>query len=481
MNSGSFRLQQPMSTDPTSATTKSRTSFRVYDRAFEQNLIDHGTYLDNRAQNPENWGEIKHRLANPRPSLSPSELTETAFQAFKASDSRAKDEDDVMIDLIPIIAGSHQKNHFSVRKTKFGNLEPLTDGTVAPANPQFFYGARPEQLDRRIRDKLKGRIVPSTMEDKPIAPNFFLEAKGPDGPPSVLRRQACYDGAIGARGIQSLQSYKQDEPVYDGCAYTFTSTYLDGQLKMYTTHITPPEGSKGRPEYQMTQIRSFAMTNTIETFRQGATTFRNGRDLAKEWREGFILAANERGPPTLELSNSNRPSDKVETHLARESETSVDDSAFPASSHPVKEPVTVYTSFSHSGRDNILSDEQDHASCMKPMAFYKHLSTGSTKTVSTDSHYGAGTFSKPSIREKNRENQIDLKLWLGSSRGVLYTPSTSSSWPMRVAVWQSPWTPGRTFQVISQLKKANDLDIDDAELNHLKIYLGHEEKHLAEV
>jgi hypothetical protein len=63
--------------------------------------------LDNRAQTPENWEEINEILANPRPSLSPSKFSKTAFRAFQASDFRAKDEDDVMIDMVLVIASLH--------------------------------------------------------------------------------------------------------------------------------------------------------------------------------------------------------------------------------------------------------------------------------------------------------------------------------------------------------------------------------------
>jgi hypothetical protein len=56
-------------------------------------------------------------------------------------------------------------------------------------------------------------------------PNFFLEAKGPDGSLAVARRQACYDGALGARGIHSLQSFGTSKPVYDNNAYTIESIY----------------------------------------------------------------------------------------------------------------------------------------------------------------------------------------------------------------------------------------------------------------
>ncbi|OAX83764.1 hypothetical protein ACJ72_01879 [Emergomyces africanus] len=49
------------------------------------------------------------------------------------------------------------------------------------------------------------KTVPSTQKDHLIAPNFFQDAKGPDGSPAVATRQACYDGAMGARGIYSYQ------------------------------------------------------------------------------------------------------------------------------------------------------------------------------------------------------------------------------------------------------------------------------------
>ncbi|EFW14297.1 hypothetical protein D8B26_007044 [Coccidioides posadasii str. Silveira] len=115
----------------------------------------------------------------------------------------------------------------------FGNLAHLTDDTLSRAKPDHFYGARPEQLNRQIRKDLSDQIIPSTQDDLPMAPNFFLEAKGPDGSLAVATRQACYDGALGARGMHSLQTYRQDKLTYDNNAYTITSTYHGGQLKLY--------------------------------------------------------------------------------------------------------------------------------------------------------------------------------------------------------------------------------------------------------
>ncbi|EGE08380.1 hypothetical protein TEQG_07490 [Trichophyton equinum CBS 127.97] len=74
------------------------------------------------------------------------------------------------------------------------------------------------------------------MQDSlPITPNFFLEAKGPNGSPAVATRQAYYNGALGARGIRRLRLYNI--------------------LKLYTTHPTTPRESDGRPEYIITQLK----------------------------------------------------------------------------------------------------------------------------------------------------------------------------------------------------------------------------------
>jgi hypothetical protein len=65
--------------------------------------------------------------------------------------------------------------------------------------------------------------------------------------------------------------------VFDNNAYTVTSIYHGGQLKMYTSHPAQPTSP-----------------GNIETFRQGATYYRNARDWTKEQRDEVIRLANER-------------------------------------------------------------------------------------------------------------------------------------------------------------------------------------------
>ncbi|KND87039.1 hypothetical protein TOPH_08337, partial [Tolypocladium ophioglossoides CBS 100239] len=75
----------------------------------------------------------------------------------------------------------------------------------------------------------------------------MFEGNGPDRSLSVASRQACYDGALGARGIHSLQSYGQLQPQYDNKAYTFASIYHGGTFKMFTSHPIPPSAPGEQP------------------------------------------------------------------------------------------------------------------------------------------------------------------------------------------------------------------------------------------
>jgi hypothetical protein len=262
-------------TKPTTTTTRNT---RPYDRDFQQNLIDGGVYPDEYEYpdgripaRPNNWEEINQRLAQPRPSLSPSQFSDDKFRKFKRADTHVFKEDQVTKTVIPFIEGEITDAKCISGNIPFTNLNHLTDGTLVPGNPDLYYGARPEQLNRRVRDELSGQIVPSTQHDLPIVPNFVLAAKGPDGSIAVAGRQANYDGALGARGIHSLQSYGQDEPTYDNNAYAVASIYHGGTLKMYTSHPAQPNGPGSRPEYYMNQVRAFALTSDPDTFQQGAT------------------------------------------------------------------------------------------------------------------------------------------------------------------------------------------------------------------
>ncbi|KAF2815589.1 uncharacterized protein BDZ99DRAFT_470955 [Mytilinidion resinicola] len=114
--------------------------------------------------------------------------------------------------------------------------------------------------------------------------------------------------------MNSLQSYGKGEPVSDNNAYTITSIYHNGQLQMYTSHPTQPSTPGGRPEYHMTQLNTWGMTGNPETFRQGAGAFRNARDWAKEQRDKAIEQANERA---MDQTQPEQPEGRSEYHMTQ--------------------------------------------------------------------------------------------------------------------------------------------------------------------
>ncbi|KAF3768489.1 hypothetical protein M406DRAFT_221844, partial [Cryphonectria parasitica EP155] len=219
-------------------------------------------------------------------------FSNSTFKTFCKTNDQAKDENDVMKYIVPTIAGPREANYPSTSSIVFGNLEPLTDGTIAAPRPDIALGAIPQQLHPTVRSELQHHIIPSTSTHRLIAPNFFMEAKGPDGSAAVILQQACYDGAVGTRAMHSLQNYSREELVYDRQAYTYSSTYHDGQLKLFAYHATAPAAPGEQLQYYINQLRTFGITDTRETFVQGASAYRNLRDLAMQQRNTFIEEAN---------------------------------------------------------------------------------------------------------------------------------------------------------------------------------------------
>ncbi|KAF1936881.1 hypothetical protein EJ02DRAFT_413226 [Clathrospora elynae] len=348
------------STRPTTNTTRTK-STGVYDRDFQQHLVDnavypHGyRYLDGTVPaKPKNWKEVHRILALRRPSLSPSRFTDDDYEQFVQADADASKERQVSESVIPIIEGKIRDAKCRSGGIPFTNLDPLTDSTLKSSNTDIYYGARPEQLSQKVRDDLGGLIIPSTQHDLPITPNFFLAVKGPDGSAAVAKRQACYDGALGARGMQSLLSYGQVDSGYDN-AFTITSIYHNGQLQMHTSHVVMPPNPEDRPEYHMTQVNTWGLTGNLKACRDGLSAYRNGRDWCKEQRDEAIRQANERANPieaeaptgdaaaSPALSFVTAVSETEANTMSQESWTSLDGDSDGSEESDSSEDLTVHT------------------------------------------------------------------------------------------------------------------------------------------
>lgn len=122
---------------------------------------------------------------------------------------------------------------------------------------------------------LRSTIIPTKHTNILIAPNFYIEVKGPDSSTAIAQRQAYYNGAHGARAMHTLQTYSNADLKYNSNAYIYSSTYYAGTsiLQLYAYHSTAPTTPDRRPEYYIIQIDSYGITGNINTFRRGATAF----------------------------------------------------------------------------------------------------------------------------------------------------------------------------------------------------------------
>jgi len=289
----------------TTAATEDTEDSGAYSSNFQQTLINGGIYYcgyrypDGRAPpKPNNWDEIKQRLMQPVPSLSPSAFSDEKFEEFVQADEEADNEEAVRDSVITKLLDNIGSPHVPEKNFRFANLDPLNGidrNTLEKAQPDFYYGAEGLFLNHVIRDKFSPIINPSMTSSVPILPNLFIEAKGPRGQFRGVKLQACYDGAIGTRAMHCLQSFAERTPVYDNKAYTISATYYDGQLKMYSHYTAQANGLGTRPEYYMHQLISFAMTGTKESYLQGLAALQNAADWAREMRETVIHDANEMG------------------------------------------------------------------------------------------------------------------------------------------------------------------------------------------
>ncbi|KAI1110341.1 hypothetical protein F5Y14DRAFT_429109 [Nemania sp. NC0429] len=283
------------SNSETAKTTQTSTSSRGPD--FEQHLFDHGIYLDNDKSSALNEQHIRDNLRRRRPSLSLSNLSDGDFKAFKTLNAAVINRDDVLNDIVPVMRGT--SNILSESNLSFTELRPMTHEITSKPKPGSFDGARPDEIDKRIRtdENICPLIIPTKHTHAPVAPNFFLEVRRQSSDLAVLTRQACFDGANGARAMHCLQNYgREEEPTYDGNAYAFSATYHPRMmmLTLYAHHLTAPTSPGRRQEYHLTLLRCYPMINGRAEFVDGLTALRNLRELAQQSRNDFIRAANAR-------------------------------------------------------------------------------------------------------------------------------------------------------------------------------------------
>ncbi|KAJ8126688.1 hypothetical protein O1611_g6951 [Lasiodiplodia mahajangana] len=268
----------------------------AYDANFEKHLELNNIHMSDRDVQddplPKNLDHLQQELSRRRASVSLSSFDDAAFKHFRKL-TKTVAEGAVLRKIVPIISGATDIPNDG--PLPFNNLESMTKIATVNPTPDFFDGARPEDIEPRVAESLNRWIIPTKRAGVPVAPNFFLEAKAPQAGSEVLERQACHDGAYGARAMYRLQNYGQKEAIYDGNAYTISAAYHSGfsLLQLYAHHVTGLSTNNKQPEYHMTLLETYVLNVSRESFIDGITAFRNARDMAMQYRDGFISAANQ--------------------------------------------------------------------------------------------------------------------------------------------------------------------------------------------
>lgn len=101
--------------------------------------------------------------------------------------------------------------------------------------------------------------------------------------------QACFDGAHGARATLALKCAPEERLQYDGNAYTITATFVQGLLRIYTSHIVESESPLRAWDCWLNLIRSWDIDDeNPEICLEAVTAYRNLVDWAAEKRDELI-------------------------------------------------------------------------------------------------------------------------------------------------------------------------------------------------
>lgn len=269
----------------------------AYDRNFLTVLAIANIHHPECDHIPANFEMLQECLKESKNSISPIHMSDDEFRSFRKKMRTASNESKVMTDILPTFMGDTDFPRDQNRLCE--NWTPINSdlGLVIP-KPDFFDGEAHESEYFQIRKDLNKVIIPSKDNACPYLPNFFGEFKG--GPGGIGRmvaeRQACYDGAFGARGMHRLQNYTKndDDETYDQVARTFTFVYFTGVLTLYAHHLSQPDGPKTSSHYHMNELDSWLLSKSQQQCAEGITAWRNLRVLAHELRKQSLDDADQR-------------------------------------------------------------------------------------------------------------------------------------------------------------------------------------------
>ncbi|KAM0260896.1 hypothetical protein ACHAQJ_002515 [Trichoderma viride] len=268
--------------------------------AFIQNLRAHNIVRDleklpdgTRPGPLDSILDIRELLAHPRAFL--RVYSNADLEQFK----REVQSPDSTTDLRAIVTSAlegDEADHMSTN-VPFTNLDHLTDGKLAPANPDLCHGTRSYLVHHLVRKRFSSVIVPFNRDNAPIAPNFFLEIQDTQGSPDASVARIEYDLVLGTRAFWALETYEthDDDSIYDNKSRAIGFCFSrDGNLAVFVTHYAAPSVRGGKPIFVTTFVQNWNMFRDTNHFLQARTAYLNAKDYTKRQRDLTLLVANLR-------------------------------------------------------------------------------------------------------------------------------------------------------------------------------------------
>ena len=261
---------------------KSKTS-RAYDANFETMLRTRDIKLPGwDTSRPANFDELVAVMKRPASKPIDQGILNSQYEKIFRSIEQGTSEDKVKTNVFTKIRGDDDEKYpNAMNKLCTGWARLFPDVELFRAKPDYLEGLPSDSGTRLLRQQLKPYVAP--LEDGPCLPNFFLELKGPVGTIECAKRQALYDGTLGARGMLCARRAATDRE-FDNIAQTFSGIYASDNLRLYAHWVTQPQGVNSDYHYHMCTLGQYIITTSAEDFQTAVMAFRNLRDHAAQLR-----------------------------------------------------------------------------------------------------------------------------------------------------------------------------------------------------
>ncbi|KAB8337285.1 hypothetical protein FH972_021586 [Carpinus fangiana] len=276
------------------------TSIRPGSYEFEVELIKAGVLFPRNAQVPSNYKFLRDVLGEVKDTTHSLYRQKRQFDRFSRACSDAKDENEITaivlreLDFQDLLRGPNEV---------FNNVcmhHPISP-KISSSQPDRYCGEKKSSIPFSVSTALLKYIQPSTSADCLLAPNFFLEFKGPKGTAAVCKRQAFHNGAIGAQAMHMMRQHIDipEKTLFDAKAYTITITIeASTAISIYSTHVTQQidahQNIKRAPEnslsYHIVEIGTYHLRSSVESFVEGLSALSNAHSWARRQRRKLLSA-----------------------------------------------------------------------------------------------------------------------------------------------------------------------------------------------